>query len=117
MGEFEEFRGELDSLVDRYRRNTPLKIEEDADHHIIKIFGEKITSISRARSGLSDVAELGYATAEHHPYWKLLNSCTEAADTVLERWDGTLSKDDISDLRWAAAEINRILDRMEGQHR
>ncbi len=73
MTNFENFYDDLLDLAKKYeRQNTPLKIENDLEYNIIKIFGEKITSLARARNGLNDVAELAYTTAEHHPYWNLL---------------------------------------------
>ena len=87
MSNFENFYHELLDLIKKYeRQNVPIKIEKDLDHDIIKIFGEQITSVARAKNGLIDVTELAYATAEHHPYWNLLYNCSEITSSVLEKW-------------------------------
>ena len=67
---FPEFYKSLLQLVKTFEeKNMMLKVEEDAALNIIRIFGENADSVSRAKSGLEDVVELAYATAEHHPYW------------------------------------------------
>lgn len=114
MTDFEDFYHDLLELSKKHElQNTPLKIEKDLEHNIIKIFGEKITSLSRAQNGLHDVAELAYATAEHHPFWNLLYNCSEIADTVLEKWKDSLSADDLSDIDWAIKELNQTLDKIK----
>jgi len=114
---FENFYNDLLDLAKKYElQNTPLKIENDLENDIIKIFGEKITSISRARNGLNDVAELAYATAEHHPYWNLLYNCSEIASHVLEKWKESLSKDDLSDIEWAIKELNQSLEKIKNKN-
>ena len=67
MTDFEDFHHDLIELVKKYEINLGLKIEEDLEHDIIKIFGQKITSLARAQNGLNDMTELSYTTAEHHP--------------------------------------------------
>ena len=80
MTEFEKFYQELVELAEKFEKeNLPLKIEKDLDNDIIKIFGEKITSLARAQNGLNDLTELAYTTAEHHPYWNLLYNSSENA--------------------------------------
>ncbi len=114
MTNFENFYNDLLDLAKKYElQNTPLKIENDLENDIIKIFGEKITSISRAKNGLNDVAELAYATAEHHPYWNLLYNCSEIASSVLEKWKESLSVDDLSDIEWAIKELNQSLEKIK----
>jgi len=117
MTNFENFYNDLLKLAKKYElQNTPLKIENDLENDIIKIFGEKITSIARARNGLNDVAELAYATAEHHPYWNLLYNCSEIASNVLEKWRESLSKDDLSDIEWAIKELNQSLEKIKNKN-
>ena len=117
MTNFENFYNDLLKLAKKYElQNTPLKIENDLENDIIKIFGEKITSIARARNGLNDVAELAYATAEHHPYWNLLYNCSEIASNVLEKWKESLSKDDLSDIEWAIKELNQSLEKIKNKN-
>ncbi len=117
MTNFESFYTDLLALAKKYElQNVPLKIENDLENDIIKIFGEKITSLARARNGLNDVAELAYATAEHHPYWNLLYNCTEIASSVLEKWKGTLSADDLSDIDWAIKELKQSLEKIKNKN-
>ena len=99
MTNFENFHHDLNELVKKYESDFGLKIEEDLEHDIIKIFGTKITSLARAQNGLNDVTELAHATAEHHPYW----------NTVLNNWKKSLSSDDVADIEWALKEINQTL--------
>ncbi len=116
MTNFENFYHDLLDLVKKHElQNTPLKIEQDLENDIIKIFGEKITSLARAKNGLNDVAELAYATAEHHPYWNLLYNCSEIASSVLEKWKESLSVDDFSDIDWAIKELNHSLEQIKNK--
>ena len=114
MTTFENFYHDLVEFTKKYeQQNIPLKIEKDLDHDIIKIFGEKITSLARAKNALNDIAELAYTTAEHHPYWNLLYNCTEIANSVLEQWRDSLSKDDLSDVEWAIKELEQSLKKIK----
>ena len=116
MADFENFYQDLLEFTKKYeRQNIPLKIEKDLENDIIKIFGEKITSLSRAQNGLNDVTELAYTTAEHHPYWNLVYNCSEITNSVLEKWKGTLSKEDFSDIEWAVKEINQTLEKIKNK--
>jgi len=117
MTNFKNFYNDLLDLAKKYElQNTPLKIENDLENDIIKIFGEKITSISRARNGLNDVVELAYATAEHHPYWNLLYNCSEIASSILEKWQESLSNDDLSDIEWSIKELNQSLEKIKNKN-
>jgi len=117
MTNFENFYDDLLALAKKYElQNVPLKIENDLENDIVKIFGEKITSLARARNGLNDVAELAYATAEHHPYWNLLYNCTEIASSVLEKWKESLSADDLSDIDWAIKELKQSLKKIKNKN-
>jgi len=117
MTNFENFYDDLLDLAKKYQQqNIPLKIENDLENDIVKIFGEKITSLARAKNGLNDVAELAYATAEHHPYWNLLYNCSEIASSVLEKWKESLSADDLSDIEWAIKELNQSLDKIKNKN-
>jgi hypothetical protein len=114
MTNFENFYQDLLDLAKKHElENTPLKIERDLENDIVKIFGEKITSLARAKNGLNDVTELSYATAEHHPYWNLLYYCSEIANTVLEKWKDSFSAEDFSDIDWALKELNQTLEKIK----
>ena len=43
MAEFEDFCKDLKELVEKYEKNsTMIKVEQDAENDIVKIFGERI---------------------------------------------------------------------------
>ena len=114
MSDFEHFYHDLLELAQKYELdNTPLKIEKDLDNYVIKIFGEKITSLERAKNGLNDILELGYTAAEHHPYWKLLSSCSEITSTVLEKWGDSITSEDLFDIEWNLKEFHQSLDNIK----
>ena len=74
---FSDFYKSLLELVKKFeRKNVMLKMEEDIPLNMIRIFGEKTDSVSRAKNSLEDVVELANTTAEHHPYWALLYNNT-----------------------------------------
>jgi len=111
---FEDFYNDMIELVKKYEKsNTPIKLEQDTDHDIIKIFGEKITALARAKNGLNDVTELSYTTAEHHPYWNILYNSSEIANTVLEKWSDKLSSEEIDEIKWALKEISQTLEKIK----
>ena len=117
MIDFENFYNDLLDLAKKYElQNVPLKIEKDLENDVIKIFGQKITSLARAQNGLNDVTELAYTTAEHHPYWNLIYNCSEITNSVLEQWRGSLSEDDFSDIEWAIKELNQTLEKIKKQN-
>ena len=116
MEDFESFYHDLLDLAKKYEtKNIPLKIEKDLENDIVKIFGEKITSLARAKNGLNDVTELSYTTAEHHPYWNLLYNCSEIATSVLEKWKDSLSNEDLSDIEWAIKELAQSLEKIKNK--
>ena len=114
MTDFKDFHNDLLEFAKKYgQQNIPLKIESDLKNDVIKIFGQKITSLSRAQNGLNDVTELAYTTAEHHPYWNLIYNCSEITNSVLEKWRESLSEDDFSDIEWAIKEITQTLEKIK----
>lgn len=111
---FEDFYKELAIMAENYgKKNVSLKLEKDLDNGVIKIFGEKITALTKAKNGLNDVTELAYATAEHHPYWNVLYNSSEIANTILEKWEEEISKKDIEEMEWAIKEINQTLKKFK----
>ncbi len=114
LSEFEEFFKDLQKLVEKHgKNNMMLKIESNFDDDMIKIFGEKITALARAKNGISEVTELAYTTAEHHPYWNILYSTSEIITTVLEKWGDKISNQDIEDIEWALKEITQTLNKIK----
>jgi hypothetical protein len=57
---------------------------EQISTRIIKIYGQD-TGILKRASGLFDLLELSYSTAEHHPYWAILYNATEILKTILDK--------------------------------
>jgi hypothetical protein len=114
MNTFEDFYNDLVILAEKYEKsNISLKLEKDLDNDIIKIYGEKITALARAKNGLNDVTELSYATAEHHPYWNLLYNSSEIANTILEKWTGEISKEEADEIEWEIKEIVQTLEKIK----
>ena len=114
MSNFENFYNELLELISKYEQNhVALKIEKDLENEIIKIFGEKITSLSRAQNGLNDVSELAFTAAEHHPFWNILYNCSEITTLILEKWNDKLSTKDFDDIMWSQKEINHTLKKIK----
>ena len=114
MKNFENFYYDLLELSKKYEhQNVPIKIEQDLENSIIKIFGEKTTPVARAKNGLNDVTELAYTVAEHHPFWNLLYNSSEITNAVLEKWNDSLSSEDLSDIDWALRKIYQSLEKIK----
>ena len=111
---FSDFYKSLLELVKTFEeKNTILRVEEDLAINIIRIFGESMDSVSRAKNGLEDVLELAYTTAEHHPYWGLLYNCSQISKSILEKWDDELTKEDLSEIRWIISELENSCSKLE----
>ena len=114
MDSFKSFFNELLTLVEKYeKKQVMIKVENEPDYEFVKIFGEKIDSILRAKTGLNDVSELAYTTAEHHPYWALLYNCSEISKTVLEKWNDTISPEEMNEIKWHIKEIENSCKKLE----
>ena len=111
---FSDFYKSLLDLVKTFEeKNTMLKVEEDLALNMVRIFGESIDSVSRAKNGLEDVVELAYATAEHHPYWALLYNCSQISKSILEKWDDELTKEDLGEIRWIISDSENSCSKLE----
>ncbi len=114
MTSFKSFFEELLVLVEKYeKKQVMIKIENEPDYEFIKIFGEKIDSILKAKTGLNDVSELAYTTAEHHPYWALLYNSSEISKTVLEKWNDKISSEEMNEIKWHIKEIENSCKKLE----
>ena len=114
MASFKSFFDELLVLVEKYeKKQVMIKVENEPDYEFVKIFGEKIDSILRAKTGLNDVSELAYTTAEHHPYWALLYNSSEISKTVLEKWNDTISPEEMNEIKWHIKEIENSCKKLE----
>jgi len=114
MTNFSEFYNALQELIKSFEaKNTLLKIEKDPDFDIVRILGENMTSLSCAKNGLESVDELALTTAEHHPYWNLLNQCSQISKIVLEKWDDALSKEELDEINWALDELKNTYQKIK----
>ena len=106
MNEFEDFYSKLQELVESYKqKDTMLKVEPDLESGIIRIFGEHMSSLGRAKNGLADVSELAFTTAEHHPYWSLLYNACQIAKITLDKWESEMTKEDLDEISWSIDEL------------
>jgi hypothetical protein len=92
--------------------NISTKLCTDTEAGIIKISSKEYNIVKKASSGLSEILELSYATAEHHPYGIILYHTAEILKNILDVWDSNLSQEQISELSWRAIEIKASLDRL-----
>lgn len=114
MTTFDDFHNSILELANSYgKKNLHLKIDYDEESNIIKIFGEKITSLARAKNGIQDVAELSYTTAEHHPFWNLLYHCSEISKTTLEKWSDSLTKEELDEISWSIDELKNSCNKLQ----
>lgn len=103
---FSDFYNSLLELAKSFEgKNLQIKINPNLDANIVKIFGEKIDSLSRAQAGLEDVEELAYTTAEHHPYWNLIYHSSQISKIALEKWNADLTKKDLEEIKWSIDEL------------
>ena len=113
---FEAFYDELTLLVEKFeKKQTQLKVESDLDFDSVKIFGEKMDSVTRAKLGIDDAAELAYTTAEQHPYWCVLYNCTEITKTILEKWNDEVTPEQIDEIKWNLKEIQNAISNIENK--
>ena len=96
------------------REGISAKAVLDEGAMIIRIYGEGSDHVKRAISGLADIQELAYTTAEHHPYWALLYHANEISKVVLENWNSQLTEDQIGEMSWRCDEIKMALERLAG---
>jgi hypothetical protein len=106
----EQVRPILEELEGREKISTKVGVDREAG--IIRIYGEGSDYIRRASSGLEEMLELAYTTAEHHPYWAVLYHAAEISKTTLEKWESDLTAEQISEMSWRCDEIKAALDRL-----
>lgn len=111
----------MDKVLERIRpaleelqgtENISAKIGADEDAGIIRIYVEGSDHVRRASSGLAEMLELAYTTAEHHPYWAILYHAAEISKAALEKWESELTADQISEMSWRCDEIKGALERL-----
>lgn len=99
-------------LSELEKGNITAKVAVDPEAKLIKIYGEGSDYIKRASAALAEIQELAYTTAEHHPFWAILYHASELSKSVLDKWDGRLTNDQISEMAWRCDEIKMSLDRL-----
>lgn len=87
------------------------KFEKDSG--FIGLYTSNTSVLKRAKSGLNEILELSYSTAEHHPYWNIIYNTSEIAKTTLDNWDENFSHDQIQEMLWRNDEIKNTLTRLE----
>lgn len=113
MSNFDDFYNSLQELVKSHTKDGILiKVEPDLREGIIRIFGEHMSSLGRAKSGLEDMSELAYTTAEHHPYWNLLYSACQVAKITLDKWDSELTPEELSEITWSIDELKNTCQKI-----
>ena len=111
---FSEFYKSLLKLAESYKENnTLIKIQPDFDANVIRIYGEKTDSIMRAKAGLEEVSELAYDVAEHHPYWSLIYNTSQISKLALEKWNDTLTMDELDEISWCADELKNTSTKLK----
>ena len=111
---FSDFYKSLLDLVKSYeKKNAMIKVEQDLESSIIRIFGGDIDSLSRAKNGLEDVAELAYTTAEHHPYWGLLYHCAQISKISLDKWNDDIPKEELDEIEWSIEELKNMCKKLK----
>jgi hypothetical protein len=90
-----------------------VRVLADLECGAIKIYDQDTDSLKRAISGLYDVLELSYATAEHHPYWTILYNATEILKTILDKWESDFCQDEIDDMAWRVDELKTALNKVK----
>jgi hypothetical protein len=106
----ERVRPVLEELEKTDKISTKIGVDREAG--ILRIYGEGSDYIRRASSGLAEMLELAYTTAEHHPYWAVLYHAAEISKAALEKWESDLTADQISEMSWRCDEIKAALERL-----
>ncbi len=107
----EALRDELKSIVERL--NLSIQVSMDDENNVLKVYTDGADMLKRARSGLRDVLELAYTTAEHHPYWSIAYNAAEILNILLERWDADLDRNELDELEWRAVELYHAIEKIK----
>ncbi|GBC72840.1 hypothetical protein HRbin04_00235 [archaeon HR04] len=104
----EALRDELKKIAERLSISVQVSVDEE--NRVLKVYTDGADMLKRARSGLRDVLELAYTTAEHHPYWSIAYNAAEILNILLERWNDVLERSEIDELEWRASELKHAVD-------
>ena len=115
MSSFESLLTIIKDNVEELKKGTDMsfKVNVDRNAGIIRIYDEgSAGNIKRASSGLAEVLELAYTSAEHHPYWAILYNAAEICKIALDKWDWEMTPDQLSEMSWRCDEIKMALERL-----
>jgi hypothetical protein len=113
---FDDFFKSLQDLIKSYEeKNLMIKTQSDVESNIVRLFGEQMSSLSRAQSGLDDVSELACTTAEHHPYWNVLYHACQISKITLDKWDGELTQEELDEISWSIAELKNTCEKLKAR--
>ena len=116
--DFAKFYDALSDLIKSFeQKNVLIKVSPDLDSNIVRIYGERSDALARAKTGLEEVAELAYDTAEHHPYWNLLYNGSQILKVVLDKWNDALTEEELGEIKWYADKIKDSLGNVSNDHR
>jgi hypothetical protein len=99
-------------FINENKFDKEIQVRMDYDNEILKIYSLNSSVLGRANAAISEILDLSYTSAEHHPYWMLLYNASEIVKSVLEAWNSELSKDQVSEFYWRLEEIKSSLDRI-----
>ena len=115
--DFAKFYDALSDLIKSFeQKNVLIKVSPDMYSNIVRIYGERSDALARAKTGLEEVAELAYDTAEHHPYWNLLYNGSQIIKVVLDKWNNALTEEELGEIKWYADKIKDSLGNVSNDH-
>ena len=114
MSDIEKVLDGVKKLVDDLQgKGATFQVKADTESSMIKIYGEGSDALKRAIAGLHEISELAYTTAEHHPYWGIIYHAGEISRMALDKWNGELNRDELSEIEWRVEEIRGVLERLK----
>ena len=111
----ERVRQILEELESKEMISTKIILDRDAE--VMKIYCEGSDYVKRASLGVTEILELAYTTAEHHPYWSVLYHAAEISKATLEKWESEFTAAEISEMSWRCDEIKMTLQRLNNKDR
>ena len=99
-------------FINEKEYNEKIQTRINSDDEILKIYSNNCSLLHRTKSAASEILDMSYSSAEHHPYWMLLYNASEIVKSVLDAWDSKLSNDQISEFNWRLEEMKSTLDRI-----
>ena len=99
-------------FINENEYNEKIQARINSDDEILKIYSNNCSLLRRTNAAVSEILDMSYSSAEHHPYWMLLYNASEIVKSVLDVWDSELSSDQISEINWRLEEMKSSLDRI-----